>query len=363
MPQDLYQKIRLRLDQFPQGFPKTPSGVELDILKDLYSPEEAEIMLHLKPYPELAKTIAARAGMDRKKSAEMLYNMSRRGLILRIKRSKTSTRKIYYFLAPWMIGIWEFQVNRLTPQKIIRYERYYREGMVPEAVKRNISGMRVIPIEKEIRDDSQIEPFEQVSAIIEQHTRFAVSECICRKERRMQGHDCGKLREACLSLGFGADYYIENGWAREITKTEAKQVLIRAEEDGLIHFSSNHKGNKDFICNCCGCCCKVLGYINTYNNPKPISKANYYAVLDEKACTVCEICLVRCQVNAIRIDNRKVQINSNRCIGCGLCASACPSNAVSLQRKAPHDLSPTYADDMEFMQALSQDTNKPYPFE
>ncbi len=363
MPQDLYQRLRRRLDQFPQGFPQTPSGVELDILKDLFSPQEAEIMLHVKPYPESAKSIAGRAGLDRKTSAEILYGMSRKGLILRIKRSKTSTRKIYYFLAPWMIGIWEFQVNRLTPQNIRRYERFYREGMVPEARRRNIAGMRVIPIEKVIRDGSQIEPFERVSEIIEQHSRFAVAECICRKERRLQGHDCGKLREACLSLGYGADYYIENGCAREITKSEAKQILVRAEADGLIHFSSNHKGEKDFICNCCGCCCKVLEYINRYNIPTAVSNADYYAILDQSACNACKKCLDRCQVKAVTYDGRKIHIHSDRCIGCGLCASACPSHAISMRHKSPHELSPTYADDMEFMQALSKDTNKPYPFE
>jgi hypothetical protein len=37
----IYERVRERLDQFPQGFPKTKSGVELEILKSLFSPEEA----------------------------------------------------------------------------------------------------------------------------------------------------------------------------------------------------------------------------------------------------------------------------------------------------------------------------------
>jgi len=58
-----------------------------------------------------------------------------------------------------------------------------------------------------------------------------------------------------MTFSFAADYYIENGMAREISKEEAKQVLRKAEEDGLVHCSSNHKGDKMFICNCCGCHC------------------------------------------------------------------------------------------------------------
>ncbi len=41
---DIYERLGERLDMFPQGFPKTKSGVELKILKELFSPDEAEIM-------------------------------------------------------------------------------------------------------------------------------------------------------------------------------------------------------------------------------------------------------------------------------------------------------------------------------
>jgi len=35
---DIYEKVRQRLDMFPQGFPKTASGVELEILRRLFTP-------------------------------------------------------------------------------------------------------------------------------------------------------------------------------------------------------------------------------------------------------------------------------------------------------------------------------------
>ena len=54
---DIYQKLRERLDMFPQGFPETESGVELEILRDLFSAEEAEIMLHLRPSAEPASAV------------------------------------------------------------------------------------------------------------------------------------------------------------------------------------------------------------------------------------------------------------------------------------------------------------------
>ena len=47
---NVYEKLRERLDMFPQGFPKTNSGVELEILENLFSPDEAQIALALRPY-------------------------------------------------------------------------------------------------------------------------------------------------------------------------------------------------------------------------------------------------------------------------------------------------------------------------
>ena len=219
---NVYEKLRERLDMFPQGFPKTKSGVELEILENLFSTDDAEIALFLRPYPEPVSTIAERMGRDEKELGKTLYDMSKRGLILRYKESE---QIIYYFLAPWMIGIWEFQVNNLTQDNIKLYEKYYEEGMVPLNKTKKVSGFRVIPIQKEIRDNTEIQPYEKVSEIIDSQTRFAVADCICRKEAKMMGKGCDKLSEACMMFGFAADYYIENEMGREISKEEALKLL------------------------------------------------------------------------------------------------------------------------------------------
>ena len=102
----------------------------------------------------------------------ILYDMSKRGLILRFKESEEVA---YYFLAPWMVGIWEFQVNNLNQENIELYEKYFQEGIVPLNKKKKVGGFRVIPIEQEIQSSIEIQPYEKVSEIIESHTRFAVA--------------------------------------------------------------------------------------------------------------------------------------------------------------------------------------------
>jgi hypothetical protein len=240
----VYEKLRERLDMFPQGFAKTESGVELEILKRLFSPEEAEIMLDIKPMPEKLSDIAKRAGKDETDLGKKLYDMSKRGLLM---RWQAPNKDMYYFMMPWAIGIFEFQLNNLNKENVELFEKFYEEGMVPSWKDRKTGMVRVIPVQKEIEGRTEIQPYEKVSEIIESHTRFAVADCICRKVAKIQGQGCDKLMEACMSFGPAADFYIENGIGREITKDEAKQILEKAEESGLIHCSTNQAGNKIFI--------------------------------------------------------------------------------------------------------------------
>ena len=138
---------------------------------------------------------------------------------------------------------------------------------------------------------------------------------------------------------------------------------MKAEEDGLVHHSSNHLGQKIFICNCCGCCCKALGHITKHRNPDAIAKSNYYAAVDEESCTACETCVERCQVGAIEMEDDIAIINQSACIGCGLCVSTCPAESISMARKTPDKASPIFADDMDLLQTLAKDKNKEYPFQ
>jgi Na+-translocating ferredoxin:NAD+ oxidoreductase subunit B len=356
----VYKKLQERLDMFPQGFPKTNSGVEIQVLQNLFTEEEAEIATFLKPYPEPVIAIAERTDRDAQQLGKLLYDMSKKGLIFRYKES---AEVIYYFLTPWVVGIWEFQLKRLNKENIPLYEKFHQEGIVTSAKCRSVGGFRVIPVEQEVKDDREIQPYEKVSEIIEASSKFAVADCICRKESEIMGDKCDKLLEACLSFGVVADYCIENGIAREISKKEAKQILMKAEEDGLVHCSSNHKGEKIFICNCCGCHCKALAYITKHEMPGLIAQSNYFASVDADTCEGCETCTDRCQVNAIEMIDEIAAITLESCIGCGLCVSTCPTGSISMVHKEHEALSHIFADDNDLMQARAKDTGKTFPFD
>ncbi|MBI4768046.1 MAG: 4Fe-4S binding protein, partial [Deltaproteobacteria bacterium] len=303
--------------------------------------------------------VSKRIGRPESELADVLYKMSKKGLILR----GTIEGQTFYFMAPWMVGIWEFQLNNMNKDNIPLYEKFFEEGMVPERGRTQTAGFRVIPIEREIQDRSEVQPYEKVSEIIESSHRFAVADCICRKEAGIMGHGCDKLLEACLSFDLAADYYIENGLGREISKEEAQAILSKAEESGLVHHSSNHKGGKMFICNCCGCCCKAMAHINKYNNLTAIAQSNYYAAVDSQTCTACETCLERCQVKAIEIADDVSVITKDRCIGCGLCVSTCPTGSITLVPKQSAERSAIFESDIDLVQAAAKEKNKIFPFE
>ena len=59
MTTDLYLKLRKHLDDLPGGYPATETGVELRILKRMFTPEEAELAATMRITPESPADIGA----------------------------------------------------------------------------------------------------------------------------------------------------------------------------------------------------------------------------------------------------------------------------------------------------------------
>ena len=95
---------------------------------------------------------------------------------------------------------------------------------------------RTIPINKNLKQDYQIQPYENLTEILEKANSFRVTDCICRKERIIAGNPCDHSLEVCL--GFSKeerayDYFSRGG--RIISKDEAFKLIAQTEEEGLIH--------------------------------------------------------------------------------------------------------------------------------
>jgi len=324
---DVYKKLAIHLDNLPAGYPATESGVELRILKHLFTPEEAGMATALTMVPEPASAIALRLGMDESLLSPLIEKMSKKGLVFRSSKGGVN----YYMAAQFVVGIWEFHVNDLNEDLIRDFNEYVPYFMNKSWLEVKTKQLRVIPVSKSISAEMKIMPYEEAENIIRKQSKIVVSPCICRKEHRMMGEGCDKPLEVCLSFGSGAYYYEENGLGRSVTQEEALKILESGIRAGLVLQPGNSQrpGN---ICMCCGCCCQILKNLNALDAPAIAVCSNYFASVDENNCTSCGSCREICQMNAITIENT-AQIDLKRCIGCGLCVTVCDFDAMKLIQK------------------------------
>ena len=97
--EDVYERLALHLDNLPAGFPRTASGVEMRILRRLFTPEQAELTLHLTLLGEEARVVAYRAGIPVAEAARRLEEMDRAGLIYSAQAAGKPI--IVHVYAPW----------------------------------------------------------------------------------------------------------------------------------------------------------------------------------------------------------------------------------------------------------------------
>jgi len=341
--QDAYIKLAKRLDAIPNGFPQTTSGVELKLLAKMYTVEEAALASEMRLTPEAPEVIARKVGMNEDTAKALLKTMAKKGLISLMREGA----EVRFCLMPFMVGVWEAQLERLDAEEALLFEEYYGT-LAQEAMSTPPALHVVIPVEKSIPFEIQVFPYEQASQLLEKSKSFGVQKCICRVQRSLIGKPCKHTTENCLIFAPIEGAFRGASDIKVISKEEALKILHESEEEGLIHTSTNVREGLQYICNCCTCCCGIVRGIAKFGVENSLAKSDFFAVVDPEFCTGCESCSKRCQFGAISlaVDGDVFHVNQKRCVGCGLCVVNCPSQALSLVRKQgdercipPRDLS------------------------
>ena len=346
----VYVKLQKHLDNQAVGFPATRSGVEIKILKHIFTPEEAEIACCLSYKFEPLETIIRRAGhlVDSADELEKrLDRIQKKGGI----ESKIKHGKMHYCNAPLVVGMYEFQLNRLTPEFIKDFNDYTSNKNFGVAfLSTKLPQMRTIPVSKSIHPQHNVSTFDEVITLLQQAEEpFVIIECICRKKKSIEGNSCKVTdrKETCLAIGSMARMVLLSGTGREITRDEAISIIEQNQKQGLVLQPSNTE-KAEFICSCCGCCC---GMLRTHKNlPKPLEfwASNFYAAVDRDACEGCGACVKRCQVGAVSVSKKKqpAVVDRDRCIGCGVCVPACPTQSITLVKKPAEVRPPQTREDL-----------------
>jgi electron transport complex protein RnfB len=330
---DVYQRLRDRLNDMATGYPTTKNHIEIKILKRLFTEEEAEFFLLLPPRLKTTDEVAKMLDRSTEETAPILEQMAKKGLLFRQRKGDM----LRYAPVPYVVGIFEFQVNRMDRELASDMEEYFEEALGRTLQSYETPVMRTIPINRTLVTKWPIAPFEDVLEYLDRQEMIAIAPCICRTVTRMSGKGCDKPLEVCFMFGSHAHYYVENDMGRYINKEEARAILKRNEKIGLVMqpFNSQNFGG---MCSCCGDCCGMLRSLKKQPLPAAAVHSNYYAEVAAEECVGCETCLDRCQMEAIEIIEEKATINLDRCIGCGLCVTTCSTEALKLVKKPDDQL-------------------------
>jgi len=333
----IYRKLQRHLNTLPIGYPKTESGVELRLLKYVFTPKEAEVATKLRFIPDPIEAIYRRVKRKINSIEELeaiLFSMYEKGGI-RIKRTMVGNKRIMLYQNAFLaVGMFEYQVKRLTKDYFKDFLQYMDEAYLDELTSTKINQLRTIPVEQSIDVDHNVASYDQLKNLLENASRISVMPCVCRKGQDLIGDPCKQtdMRELCFVLNDSVEHVLELGWGREITKDEAWSIFKRVQEDGLIIQPGNVL-DPSYICCCCGCCCCVTTNLKKLERPWEMITTNYYAEIDTDLCIGCGTCAERCQMEAITVNDSIAEINKKLCIGCGNCISTCLEGALTLKKK------------------------------
>ena len=327
MEKDVYRKVQEQLDRYSIGFPATESGVEIDILKLLFTEEEAALFSEMTGELETPASAAGRLNRPVEELAEALEKMAAKGLLYRRRQGEA----VEYSAIPFIHGLLEFQAL-WEPKDLVWLTGNY----IREKLKDNMAGggrMRILPIRESVDVKHQVASYDDACEILKKEDFIAVADCSCRLQRKLFDRACDSPLEVCIMVGPMAHYYIENKMGRQISLDEALKILEDCHAAGLV-MQTQSVTRPFMICNCCKCCCGFLGAVRRMPNPAELVISNHRTLIDQELCSGCEICLDKCQVKAITMNPEgRAEINYDRCIACGLCASACPVNVITLVPK------------------------------
>ncbi|MFQ6083559.1 MAG: 4Fe-4S dicluster domain-containing protein [Candidatus Aminicenantia bacterium] len=339
----VYKDLQKNLDKYPVGAPA--DRVFYEILKHMYSEEEAQIGARMPMNFTPANAIAKRIKMDTKKAEQILNRMADRGLVFDVERNG----KKFYILAPTVVGFFEFtmmkirdDINQKKIAELLHEYMYENDIFAKQAFQGTVQIGRTLVHETALKEKeyTKILSYEKASAVIEEAAKWAVSLCYCRHKQHHVGIDCKFPMDVCMALNTGADFAIRHGFARAIDKKEALEILSRTRELGLAHIGDNVQKRLAYICSCCGCCCGQLKAINSIGLENAVVTSNFMASIEEEKCAGCGKCARKCPIGAISLQQRKgipgkliAVVDERICLGCAVCHAICNRSALSMKRR------------------------------
>ncbi|MFC1823879.1 ATP-binding protein [Thermodesulfobacteriota bacterium] len=329
-------------EQLAEGINAKGSEIITKIFRKLATPEEARLLLAASP-PKSAAELAVELGMVEEKVEEMATNLFQRGLMF---KSKKPGAKRYYRVRNAMqfhdaTVLWPDIPKDLLDDWLEYTEKDMSKFLksIPKHPDQALG--RVLPIDVAVYKHNKILASEDCRSYIENARSIAVTKCTCR----VIGRKCDNPLEVCLQLDKGADYAIDRGTGRAVTKEEAMEIIRKSEEAGLVHKMDNRTTDIYMLCNCCKCCCVDWSSAEACSIPVA-GPSRFRAKVDPELCNACGTCVDRCLFDAVQLaegDSETAEIDPEECHGCGNCVITCPEEAIVLEEIRKPDFIPDHA--------------------
>jgi len=345
------------------GTPFPVSDTLVDIIKLLLKDDELDFILAFKEKKsQTMDQLKESSGLGEAEILERTESLAKRGFIF--NQPSSSGLMVYRLLPLVNVGVFEYtfmqklertdenkELSRLFTKVFEEMDEMVQKSYdglvkfmeqmpavdrtVPIRVNKATDKPTVIEINRDLGEPAEkILPTQDVAELIDKFDEIAVGHCFCRHHKDMEGRSCKQteMRENCFTFGKSARYTSAQGFMRMIDKKEALEILLKSEEDGLIHKAYHPKFDVEkaetSVCNCCKCCCG-----NSVDNQigPIVNVAGFLAKVDADACVGCETCADYCHAGAIKLGDDDVShVDEDRCLGCGVCAYFCPEAAITL---------------------------------
>jgi ferredoxin len=329
---DVFKLLAKRLDSFPQGYPETETGKELEILAYLFTPDEAKLAANLTLEYQSLDHISQLAGYSKPEAIKLVKSMASKGLVHLTRGDKG----VEVMLFPFVVGFYENQVSRMDETFAQLFEDYFHQAF-HSLLSIAPQFHRVIPIRESIDTTIEILPEEDIISLLNQKKAWAVLDCICRKQQALLDHPCQHPVRVCLAMSDIPGAFDQSDTLEALDLQSAVAVLDKAARAGLVHTVSNQKRDISYVCSCCTCSCGLLRGIAEAGIANVVARSSFVVEVNEDLCIGCGACAEVCQFHAITMTDM-AEISQSNCFGCGVCVRTCPEEAIFLVSRNPEDV-------------------------